>query len=59
MPNILIATSTDDFAQPRALWNCWNDSEKEAFISNISGGLKLVKSLEILHNQRMLYSACQ
>ena len=55
---MLIATFVDDFVQPRALWHFWNESEKEAFISNTSNSLKAVKNPEILFNQRMLCSAC-
>jgi len=51
----LTIISVDDFVQPRALWNYWNDSEKEAFISNVSGSLIHIKNPDILVNQLLVF----
>lgn len=51
---IVIANPVDDFVQPLVLWNYWDETEKEAFISNVSNSLKLIKNLIVLLKQRML-----
>ncbi|KAJ7802092.1 catalase [Mycena olivaceomarginata] len=50
-----ILTSIDDFVQPRALWKYWDKVEQAAFISNVSSGLGLVGSLQILYNQLLVF----
>jgi catalase len=52
---VLIATCIGDFVQPRDLWNrVFNDTEKQNFVNNVSGHLKVVTSNTIKDNQRML-----
>ncbi|KAJ7626526.1 catalase [Mycena polygramma] len=50
--------TSDDFVQPRTLWEkCWNKDKQTAFINNISDSLKGVKDKAIVAKQRAL--ACQ
>ncbi|KIL62789.1 hypothetical protein M378DRAFT_165257 [Amanita muscaria Koide BX008] len=47
-----------DFEQPRALWSkVWNDKEREAYVQNVSGNFKNVKSAEIKRRQLSVFAA--
>jgi hypothetical protein len=59
LEDLLIATSIDDFVQPLALWNIWDESERNNFVCNVCESLKLVKDQRIVSNQRVLYFARQ
>ena len=42
-----------DFEQPRVLWSkVWDDKEREAYVQNVSGHFKNVKSPEVKARQR-------
>jgi catalase len=46
-----------DFEQPRVLWSkVWNDQQREAYVQNVSGHFKGVKSPEVKARQRTSFS---
>lgn len=49
-----------DFEQPRALWSkVWDDKAREAYVQNVAGHFKGVKSAEIKARQRTsLFCPC-
>jgi len=47
-----------DFEQPRALWSkVWGDKQREAYVRNVSGHFKNVKSPEIKARQLAVWAA--
>jgi len=47
-----------DFEQPRALWSkVWGDKEREAYVQNVSGHFKNVKSPEVKVRQLSVWAA--
>lgn len=47
-----------DFEQPRALWSkVWNDQQREAYVQNVSGHFKGVKSPEVKARQLSVWAA--
>ncbi|TFK65982.1 catalase [Pluteus cervinus] len=47
-----------DFEQPRALWSkVWNDSQREAYVQNVSGHFGNVKSAEVKARQLSVWAA--
>ncbi|KAJ8082536.1 hypothetical protein AAF712_008475 [Marasmius tenuissimus] len=47
-----------DFEQPRALWSkVWNDEQREAYVQNVSGHFKNVKSAEVRNRQLSVWAA--
>ncbi|ESK88292.1 catalase isozyme p [Moniliophthora roreri MCA 2997] len=47
-----------DFEQPRALWSkVWNDQQREAYVQNVAGHFKNVKSAEVKARQLSVWAA--
>jgi catalase len=47
-----------DFEQPRALWSkVWNDAQREAYVQNVAGHFKNVKSPEVKARQLSVWAA--
>ncbi|KAF4609926.1 hypothetical protein D9613_010588 [Agrocybe pediades] len=47
-----------DFEQPRALWKkVWNDQQRQAYVNNVSGHFKNVKSPEVKARQLTVWAA--
>ncbi|KAJ7182598.1 catalase [Mycena crocata] len=47
-----------DFEQPRALWSkVWNDAAREAYVQNVAGHFKNVKSAEVRARQLSVWAA--
>ncbi|PPQ73471.1 hypothetical protein CVT26_010170, partial [Gymnopilus dilepis] len=52
----LSMVTADDFVQPRYLWETvWNDAQKQTFVDNVSGHLKVVKNPAIIQNQLLVF----
>ncbi|THU90411.1 catalase [Dendrothele bispora CBS 962.96] len=47
-----------DFEQPRTLWSkVWNDQQREAYVQNVAGHFKNVKSAEVKARQLSVWAA--